>query len=56
MLLRSSKEAELHVLYNNAGSIYPAVSETTVQGYDLQFGTNVLGAGRSFSALNIVLT
>ncbi|KAH9937969.1 NAD(P)-binding protein [Amylocystis lapponica] len=38
-----SKERELHVLYNNAGSIYPRVDEVTADGYDLQFGTNVLG-------------
>ncbi|KAF8799007.1 NAD(P)-binding protein [Phlegmacium glaucopus] len=38
-----SKEKELHVLFNNAGVMVPPVEQVTVQGYDLQFGTNVLG-------------
>ncbi|KAI0731863.1 NAD-P-binding protein [Fomitopsis betulina] len=38
-----SKESELHVLFNNAGSIYPPVEDVTEDGYDLQFRTNVLG-------------
>jgi len=38
-----SKESRLDVLYNNAGAIYPPVGQLTAQGYDLQFGTNVLG-------------
>jgi len=38
-----SKETELHVLYNNAAATNPEVADTTAQGYDLQFGTNVLG-------------
>jgi len=38
-----SKENQLHVLFNNAGAIYPAVEAVTADGYDLQFGTNVLG-------------
>ncbi|TFK28697.1 NAD(P)-binding protein [Coprinopsis marcescibilis] len=38
-----SKEKELHILFNNAGVMEPPVSEVTTQGYDLQFGTNVLG-------------
>ncbi|KAF8073741.1 hypothetical protein FPV67DRAFT_1479100 [Lyophyllum atratum] len=37
------KEKELHILFNNAGVMMPSVEETTAQGYDLQFGTNVLG-------------
>ncbi|KAH9919685.1 NAD-P-binding protein [Fomitopsis serialis] len=37
------KETGLHVLINNAGSIYPPVEDVTEEGYDLQFGTNVLG-------------
>jgi retinol dehydrogenase-12 len=39
----SRNEKELHVLFNNAGVMFPAVRELTRDGYDLQFGTNVLG-------------
>lgn len=38
-----SKETELHVLVNNAGVMWPPVDHLTSDGYDLQFGTNVLG-------------
>ncbi|THH31611.1 hypothetical protein EUX98_g2596 [Antrodiella citrinella] len=38
-----SKEKELHVLFNNAGVMAPPVELTTADGYDLQFGTNVVG-------------
>jgi len=38
-----SKEKELHVLFNNAGVMSPPIGQLTTQGYDLQFGTNVLG-------------
>ncbi|KAF8710799.1 NAD-P-binding protein, partial [Rhizoctonia solani] len=38
-----SKEQELHVLFNNAGVMMPPVEQRTSDGYDLQFGTNVLG-------------
>ncbi|TFK24421.1 NAD(P)-binding protein [Coprinopsis marcescibilis] len=38
-----SKEKELHVLFNNAGVMMAPVPLITAQGYDLQFGTNVLG-------------
>ncbi|EUC59465.1 oxidoreductase, putative, partial [Rhizoctonia solani AG-3 Rhs1AP] len=38
-----SKEQELHVLFNNAGVMVPPVDQRTADGYDLQFGTNVLG-------------
>ncbi|KAF8956995.1 hypothetical protein BDZ97DRAFT_138376 [Flammula alnicola] len=38
-----SKEKELHVLFNNAGVMRPPVDQLTAQGYDLQFGTNVVG-------------
>ncbi|KAH7338361.1 NAD-binding protein [Rhizoctonia solani] len=38
-----SKEQELHVLFNNAGVMKPPIEQRTAQGYDLQFGTNVLG-------------
>ncbi|EED81510.1 predicted protein [Postia placenta Mad-698-R] len=37
------KETELHVLVNNAGVMWPPVDHLTSDGYDLQFGTNVLG-------------
>ncbi|KAF9055839.1 hypothetical protein BJ165DRAFT_1412265 [Panaeolus papilionaceus] len=39
----AKKEKELHVLFNNAGVMVPPVDMVTTQGYDLQFGTNVLG-------------
>jgi len=39
----TSKEKELHVLFNNAGVMVPPIEQVTAQGYDLQFGTNVLG-------------
>lgn len=38
-----SKEQELHVLFNNAGVMRTPVEQRTSDGYDLQFGTNVLG-------------
>jgi len=38
-----SKENELHVLFNNAGVMSPPVEWLTEDGYDMQFGTNVLG-------------
>ncbi|KAF4563006.1 hypothetical protein EYR40_007278 [Pleurotus pulmonarius] len=38
-----SKEKELHVLINNAGVMYPPISQVTDDGYDMQFGTNVIG-------------
>jgi len=38
-----SKEKELHVLFNNAGVMATPIEQLTAQGYDLQFGTNVLG-------------
>ncbi|KAF8231771.1 NAD(P)-binding protein [Tricholoma matsutake] len=38
-----SKEKELHILINNAGVMYPPIEQVTAQGYDFQFGTNVLG-------------
>ncbi|CCA76354.1 related to Oxidoreductase, short-chain dehydrogenase [Serendipita indica DSM 11827] len=38
-----SKETQLHLLINNAGVMSPPVDHVTAQGYDLQFGTNVLG-------------
>lgn len=36
-------ESELHTLYNNAGVMIPPVDMVTEQGFDMQFGTNVLG-------------
>jgi len=38
-----SKENELHVLFNNGGVMAPPIHQLTADGYDLQFGTNVLG-------------
>ncbi|PCH39965.1 NAD(P)-binding protein [Wolfiporia cocos MD-104 SS10] len=38
-----SKEKKLHVLFNNAGVMVPALHELTADGYDMQFGVNVLG-------------
>ncbi|KAJ7449545.1 NAD-P-binding protein [Mycena latifolia] len=38
-----SKETQLDVLFNNGGVMFPPLEKTTVDGYDLQFGTNVLG-------------
>jgi len=38
-----SKEKELHILFNNAGIFVPPIEQLTAQGYDSQFGTNVLG-------------
>ncbi|KAI1790008.1 NAD(P)-binding protein [Ganoderma leucocontextum] len=38
-----SKEPELHILFCNAGVMWPPVDMLTADGYDLQFGTNVLG-------------
>ncbi|KAF9643484.1 NAD(P)-binding protein [Thelephora ganbajun] len=37
------KEAKLNVLIANAGVMIPPVDQLTVQEFDLQFGTNVLG-------------
>ncbi|KAG2034533.1 hypothetical protein BDR03DRAFT_924035 [Suillus americanus] len=38
-----SKETKLDVLFNSAGVMFPPKEWLTVDGYDLQFGTNVLG-------------
>ncbi|KAG6857168.1 hypothetical protein H0H87_008738, partial [Tephrocybe sp. NHM501043] len=37
------KEKELHILFNNGGVMNPPLGEVTADGYDLQWGTNVLG-------------
>ncbi|ETW78254.1 hypothetical protein HETIRDRAFT_411342 [Heterobasidion irregulare TC 32-1] len=37
------KETELHMLYNNGGVMWPSASLLTKDGYDLQWGTNVVG-------------
>ncbi|CCM05600.1 uncharacterized protein FIBRA_07828 [Fibroporia radiculosa] len=37
------KETELHVLFNNAGVMVPPIDMVSADGYDLQFGTNVVG-------------
>ncbi|KAG8902098.1 hypothetical protein FRC00_001898 [Tulasnella sp. 408] len=38
-----SKEPALHLLFNNGGVMVPPLDQLTSDGYDLQFGTNVLG-------------
>lgn len=38
-----SKEDKLHVLFNNAGVMNPPAGSKTVQGYELQLGTNNIG-------------
>ncbi|KAI6135360.1 hypothetical protein EDD17DRAFT_1616263 [Pisolithus thermaeus] len=38
-----SRETQLHVLFNNAGVMHPPIELLTDDGYDLQFGTHVLG-------------
>ncbi|KAH9025102.1 NAD(P)-binding protein [Lactarius pseudohatsudake] len=38
-----SKESQLHVLINNAGVMMAPKEQITVQKYDMQFGTNVIG-------------
>ncbi|EIW79062.1 NAD(P)-binding protein [Coniophora puteana RWD-64-598 SS2] len=37
------QEVQLDILFNNAGVMVPPVDLLTEDGYDLQFGTNVLG-------------
>ncbi|KAJ8520678.1 hypothetical protein ONZ45_g2515 [Pleurotus djamor] len=37
------KETQLHVLFNNGGLGLPPIEQITADGYDLTFGTNVLG-------------
>ncbi|KAI9464793.1 NAD-P-binding protein [Russula earlei] len=36
------RESQLHALYNNGG-VFALIDKCTSQGYDMQFGTNVLG-------------
>ncbi|TDL20585.1 NAD(P)-binding protein [Rickenella mellea] len=38
-----SKENTLHILFNNGGVMACPIDQLTKDGYDLQFGTNVLG-------------
>lgn len=38
-----SREKKLHVLFNNAGVMWPPQGSKTAQGYELQLGTNNLG-------------
>ncbi|KAI1823487.1 NAD(P)-binding protein [Xylaria intraflava] len=38
------REEKLHVLFNNAGVMIPPRGSKTVQGYELQLGTNCLGS------------
>ena len=37
------KEQELHILFNSGGVMMPPLDMKTSNGYDLQFGTNVIG-------------
>ncbi|KAJ3899837.1 NAD-P-binding protein [Lentinula edodes] len=37
------KESALHVLFNNGGVMNTPIEQLTADGYDLQFGTNVIG-------------
>jgi retinol dehydrogenase-12 len=39
----TAKESKLHVLFNNAGIMFPSADNKTAQGYDLELGTNCLG-------------
>ncbi|KAI0631524.1 NAD-P-binding protein [Trametes polyzona] len=39
----TSKEDRLDVLFNSGGLMYPPMELTTKDGFDLQFGTNVIG-------------
>jgi retinol dehydrogenase 12 len=41
----SSKETHLDVLFNSAGVMKAPIDQLTEDGYDLQFGTNVIGHG-----------
>jgi len=38
-----SKETKLDVLFNNAGVMSPPIETLTAEGFDMQFGTNVVG-------------
>ncbi|KAI0053804.1 NAD(P)-binding protein [Auriscalpium vulgare] len=38
-----NKEKELHILFDNGGVMWPDHKELTTDGYDLQWGTNVVG-------------
>ncbi|KAI9449111.1 NAD-P-binding protein [Lactarius psammicola] len=49
------KESELHTLYNSGG-VYAVIDKTTAQGFDMQFGTNVLGHFYLTKSLLPVLT
>ncbi|KAJ7352040.1 hypothetical protein DFH08DRAFT_693367, partial [Mycena albidolilacea] len=45
----TEKETRLDVLFNNGGVMGPPIEQLTAQGYDLTFGTNVLGASGSLA-------
>ncbi|KAI0747516.1 NAD(P)-binding protein [Fomes fomentarius] len=38
-----SKEQELHILFNNAGVMRPPEDQLSEEGFDMQWGTNVVG-------------
>ncbi|KAG9046314.1 hypothetical protein FS837_004628 [Tulasnella sp. UAMH 9824] len=51
-----SKESALHILFNSGGVMTPPIEQTTEDGYDLQFGTNVLGhAHFTLSLLSVLI-
>ncbi|KAH6687284.1 hypothetical protein F5X68DRAFT_207108 [Plectosphaerella plurivora] len=50
-----SKETRLDVLWNNAGVMVPPSGSKTVQGYELQYGTNCLGTMLFTSCLRDIL-
>ncbi|KAG8791528.1 hypothetical protein FRC12_008954 [Ceratobasidium sp. 428] len=39
----TSKEQELHVLFNNAGVLMPTIDQRASNGHEMHFATNVLG-------------
>ncbi|KAH9932805.1 NAD(P)-binding protein [Epithele typhae] len=39
----AAREHEVHILINNAGVMWSALDALTDDGYDMQFGTNVIG-------------
>ncbi|TFY57871.1 hypothetical protein EVJ58_g6757 [Rhodofomes roseus] len=49
-----SKEPELHVLFNNAGVSTIPIDWVTDDGYDMTFGTNVIGESTLFDRSNVL--
>ncbi|KAF9461953.1 NAD-P-binding protein [Collybia nuda] len=46
-----SKEPDLHVLFNNAGLMWPSLDLLTEQGYDAQWGVHVVEGTHLFATL-----